>query len=79
MKALISPIEQRGIGYRVAEVHPDGFEVAPPLFWVNCSDDVVADLFWFDPTDNKIKETPEIIVDEPISIDQPTVIGAQDL
>jgi hypothetical protein len=51
MKALISPLEARETGYRVAEVEPDdkAFEVAPPLFWVSCADDVVADLFWYDP------------------------------
>jgi hypothetical protein len=48
MKALISPNEARASGYRVAEVEPDAnvFEVAQPLFWVDCPDDCVADQ-WF--------------------------------
>ena len=42
MKALISPMEPRETGYRVAEVCTQSFEVAQPLFWVDCADDVVA-------------------------------------
>lgn len=67
MKALISPNEPRQNGYRVAEVVSDNlqFDVASPLFWVNCTNDIQADLFWFDPSDNTIKPilqepTPDI-------------------
>jgi hypothetical protein len=55
MKALISPNEPRETGYRVAEVEPEAFPVAQPLFWVACADDVVADQFWYDPNDSAIK------------------------
>lgn len=60
MKALISPNETCQTGYRVAEVEPDKdvFEVAPPLFWVECDNDVVADRFWYDSEDNTIKPVP---------------------
>ena len=53
MKALISPTEQvisydgTVLGARVAEVAVTPFEVAPPLFWVECADDVVADQFYY--------------------------------
>lgn len=60
MKALISPNEIREQGYRVAEVHETGFEIAPPLFWVDCPDDLLADQKWFDPTDNTFKDFPVI-------------------
>ena len=53
--ALISPNEPRETGYRVAGVQDDAFEIASPLFWVDCADDVVQDLYWFDPSDNTIK------------------------
>ena len=61
MKALISPNEPRETGYRVAEVEPDDkvFEVAEPLFWVDCTNDVVADQFWYDPETQSIKPVPE--------------------
>jgi hypothetical protein len=61
MKALISPNEPREVGYRVAEVEPDDkvFDVAPPLFWVDCENDVVADHFWYDPETQSIKPVPE--------------------
>jgi hypothetical protein len=61
MKALIAPLEPRESGYRVAEVEPDNkvFEVAQPLFWVDCADDVVADYFWYDPQDQTIKPIPQ--------------------
>ena len=54
-EALISPQEPRKTGYRVAQVEQQEFEVAPPLFWVDCADDVVADQFWYDPVDQTIK------------------------
>lgn len=58
MKALISPIEFSQTGYRVADIHPTGFDVAHPLFWVDCAVDVVADQFWYDPADQTIKAVP---------------------
>jgi hypothetical protein len=33
---------------RVAEVTSQPFDVAPPLFWVSCADDVVADQWYYD-------------------------------
>jgi hypothetical protein len=33
---------------RVAEVENNSFDVAPPLFWVDCADNVVADQFYYD-------------------------------
>lgn len=32
---------------RVAEVEPTSFEVAPPLFWVDCPEDCKADQWYF--------------------------------
>jgi hypothetical protein len=58
MKALISPEEQVNTGYRVAQVEENEFEVAPPLFWVDCSNEVIQDQFWYDPTDEQIKPNP---------------------
>lgn len=39
-KALISPNELVGLGCRVVEVCDADFEVASPLFWVDCPDDL---------------------------------------
>lgn len=72
--ALISPNEPVETGYRVAEVSDNTFEVAPPLFWVECADDVVADQFWYDPSDDTIKPIP--VPTEPA---QPVTQGAQTL
>jgi hypothetical protein len=58
MKALISPNEPRQTGYRVAETSESGFEVQEPLFWVDCANDVKADQFWYDPSDQTIKPIP---------------------
>jgi hypothetical protein len=59
-EALISTIEPRETGYRVAQVVPENetFPVAPALFWTPCADDVVADQFWYDPADQTIKPFP---------------------
>lgn len=43
---------------RVAEVMDAPFEVAEPLFWVECADDVVADLYYYNTSDNKIYVVP---------------------
>jgi hypothetical protein len=59
-QALISTIEPRETGFRVAEVVTEGktFPVAPALFWTPCADDVVQDQFWYDPADQTIKSFP---------------------
>jgi len=59
-KALISPNELVSNGYRVAQVEQAEsiFPVADPLYWMDCDDEVVADQYWFDPTDNTIKAIP---------------------
>ena len=59
-KALISPNEPVQTGYRVAQVELEEniFSVADPLFWVDCADDVVADRFWYDPTNQQIIPEP---------------------
>jgi len=63
-EALISPNEPRQTGYRVAQVEPEGqtFEVALPLFWTPCDDNVIADQFWYDPNDEIIKPIPQPII-----------------
>jgi hypothetical protein len=77
-QALISPNEPRETGYRVAQVEPDGqtFEVSQPLFWTSCADNVVADQFWYDPSDNTIKPFP-IIVDTSNSAPETTLNATQ--
>jgi hypothetical protein len=76
MQALISTIEPVQTGYRVAQVEPDAnvFAVAEAMFWAPCADDVVADKFWYDPTDNTIKAIPVPILEV-----QPATQGAQTL
>lgn len=61
-KALISKIEPRNTGFRVAQVEPESkiFEVAEDFEWVDCPDDVVADQFWYDPKTKQFKTTIEI-------------------
>lgn len=73
-KALISTVEPRESGYRVAQVEDaaNTFEVAPSLFWVDCADDVVADQFWYDPSDELIKANPIVVVEEPAVAPPPT-------
>lgn len=54
MKALISPNEPvfnpntgEQIGVRVCEIQSQEFEIAPPLFWVDCNESVVADQYCY--------------------------------
>lgn len=62
-KALISPQESVESGYRVAQVEENAFEVAEPFFWVECEDNVIANLFYYDPVSHKIKEIPSAITE----------------
>jgi hypothetical protein len=39
---------------RVAEVCDVEFQVAQPLFWVDCADNVVQDKFYYDTVTNEI-------------------------
>ena len=80
--ALISPNETTysydgsALGQRVAEVEVAPFEVAPPLFWAECSDDVVADQFYY--TGGEILPVPLPPPPPPVSVvDQqgPTVVA----
>lgn len=66
MKALISILEPRETGYRVADVVADGdiFDVSSALFWVDCSDQIVRDEYWYDPSDERIKAIPVPVVSE---------------
>lgn len=80
-KALISPDQKvfnpntgAELGERVAEVAQSDFPIAPPLFWVDCADDVIADLFYYNPTNGEILPTPQ-----PPETSQPVVEGAQSL
>jgi len=73
-QALISPNEPREVGYRVAQIESETFEVGAPLFWTPCEDDVVADQFWYDPTDKLIKTFP-IVVEQVVT--QPTITDLQ--
>lgn len=63
-QALISPNEQvysydgSLLGERVAQVTTTPNEVAPPLFWVACNDDVVADQWYYDPATFTIVQIP---------------------
>jgi len=50
--ALISPNEKvtdylGNVGERIAQVEEQPFEVALPLFWVECSNECVADVWWY--------------------------------
>ena len=58
MKALISTIEPRESGYRVAQVETNEniFDVAPELFWIDCPADLKADYKWYDPVDGQFKD-----------------------
>ena len=67
-QALISPNEPRETGYRVAQVESPTFEVGAPLFWTSCADNVVADQFWYDPSDQLIKAFPVVVQDAPAEL-----------
>jgi hypothetical protein len=83
-KALISPLEPvydfndppQKIGDRVAEVSATEFPVAPPLFWTDCADDVVADEWYWNEGQFYLVPSPPPPppVDPTNPLDGPTVI-----
>lgn len=60
---------------RVAEVSDSSFEVAPPLFWADCSDEVIADQWYYDTETSQFNP----VVNAPMPEQQPQVSGAQTL
>lgn len=64
---------------RVAEVLGTTFEVAPPLFWTACADDVVQDQFYYDTSNQTIYPIPPAPPYPTPPADQPNVAGAQTL
>lgn len=51
-KALINPNTDN---FLVCEVAEESFEVAPPLFWVDCADEVTAYNYYFDTVEQAMK------------------------
>jgi hypothetical protein len=47
------------IGARVCQVEQQDFPVGPPMFWMECGSEVVADVYYYDTQDNEIKLKPE--------------------
>mgnify|MGYP003654775030 CR=1 FL=1 len=64
-KALISPnekvydYEDNYLGERIAEVSDNEFPVASPLYWIDCDDNVTAELYYFDPTTDLCELIPQ--------------------
>jgi len=56
--ALVCPNEPVLRGYRIAQVEDVTFPVGEPTYWLECSDDVVADLWYFDATLQQIQIIP---------------------
>jgi hypothetical protein len=52
---VVSPIPN---SCRVAEIADADFPVALPLYWADCADDVVADVWYLDSGDSAIKLIP---------------------
>lgn len=68
--------------WRVAQVQEDSFEVAPPLFWADCADDVVADEWYYQSSTGvilPIPAPPPVPENAPVAPEQPSVSGAQTL
>lgn len=56
--ALVSPYEAVLDGQRIAEVVETPFEIAQPLHWVPCGEDVATNTHYFVPKTNTITPLP---------------------
>ena len=61
---------------RVAEVSMTTFPIAAPLFWIACSDDVVADQWYYNTSTQSIAVIPPA-PPKPVAADQPSATGVQ--
>ena len=59
---------------RVAEVLVNPFQVAPPLFWTDCPDNIRADQWYYNTLNADF-----IVVPEPVPPPQPVAEGTQTL
>jgi hypothetical protein len=49
---------------RIAEICDTEFEIAPPLYWVDCADDIVAHEFYFDTVTSEILPIVNVFAEE---------------
>ena len=62
--AYISTQEPFSLGVRIVQVNTNTeglVDVDDLLFWVECSDDVTPENYYYDLSDNKIKPVPKVI------------------
>lgn len=81
-KSWICIFEDVPDSWRVAQVQEDTFEVAPPLFWTDCANDVVSDEWYYKTSTGDIlpiPAPPPIPDTIPSANSQPVVSGAQTL
>jgi len=77
--ALISPDELvysydgTLLGERIAEVAQSTFEVAPPLFWIDCADDVTAQ-YWYYQTSTQTCELIPVQPEPPVLLEDATQV-----
>lgn len=64
---------------RVCEICEESFEVANPLFWVDCSDEIVADQFWYDVLSQKFNPIENAPYPQVELNNQPQTTGTQEL
>lgn len=59
-EALVAPNQPAETGWRIAQVVAQGqtFPVGDPLFWTECADNVVADLWYYDFNTQQCVEIP---------------------
>ena len=56
------------LGQRVAEVSETTFPVTSPLFWMSCSDDIMADRFYYDTNSSAIVQIPaDVLPPQPVT------------
>lgn len=77
---VLDPNTQEVLGWRVAEVVEQPFEVYKTLFFIPCANDVVPDEVYYDQADQQIKQIPPYIPPDPVTTqDQPATSGTQEV
>lgn len=77
--ALICPNEPSSGGWRIAQVETTTFPVSECMYWIECSDEVVADEWYVNTETGEITKAPLPVPSAPIQQQNPNPNGTTGL
>ena len=59
---VIDPNTQQVIGVRICDIVEIPFEVAEPLYWIDCPDEVMGSTHYYNTETQTFNEHPQVLV-----------------